>query len=310
MKSRLWLRFALVCGWTAFATLGAQTTPGPAPAPASVPAPAPAPAGMAPPPGVTPARITDTHSVTTLTLPTDNPFGTNVEAPAAAPPKPVFNEFVVSVPVFAAMRVDRTGKVTQSRRVRDPIPSLAADTKKSFDRWVFDPARRAGQPVETWSAMRVDLAIAVRAPKIEQITLTPVTPSTPIPVPFQWGSDAAWYENLKAPAPSDGSVPIEQVDIPPAPKKTPWYADSFKGPFSCRLWVKVSAAGKIDKVLPIQVSDPILILYLRHELPNWPLHPARVKGQPADSWNELTMSGTVGYSVEVKQIINLRRTIG
>src|SRR6266542_447568 len=181
MKSRLWLRFALVCGWTAFATLGAQTTPGPAPATA----PAPAPAGMAPPPGVTPARITDTLSVTTLTLPTDNPFGSNVEVPAAMPPKPLFNEFVVAAPVFGTMRVDRTGKVTQSRRIRDPIPSLAADTKKSFDRWVFDPARRAGQPVETWSAIRVDLTIAVRSPKIEQISLTPVMPSTPIPPPLE-----------------------------------------------------------------------------------------------------------------------------
>ena len=262
------------------------------------------------PVGVTPVRLADTPIVTILRLSEENPYGINVEAPALLPPKPPFNEFAAVVALFATMHVDRTGKVTQSKRPRDPIPSLAADTKKSFDRWTFQPARRAEQPVEAWASVRVDLSVGIRPPKIEQITLTPVTPSTPIPVPFQWGSDAAWYENLKAPAPSDGSVPIEQLDIPPAPKKTPWYADSFKGPFSCRLWVKVSAAGKIDKVLPIQVSDPILILYLRHELPNWPLHPARVKGQPADSWNELTMSGTVGYSVEVKQIINLRRTIG
>jgi len=265
---------------------------------------------MAPPPGVTPARITDTHPVTTLTLPTDNPFGTNVEAPAAAPPKPVFNEFVVSVPVFAAMRVDRTGKVTQSRRIRDPIPSLAADTKKSFDRWVFDPAKRAGQPVETWSAMRVDLAVAVRAPKIEQIALTPVTPSTPIPPPMEWGTDAAWYESLK-PAPiTDGAVPVEALDTLANPKKTPWYADSFKGPFSCRLWVKVSAAGRIEKVVPIQITDPVLIAYFRHELPTLPMRPARAKGQAADSWNELAMSGTASYSIEVKQILNLRKSLG
>jgi hypothetical protein len=306
MKSRLWLRFALVCGWTAFATLRAQTTP----VPGAGPAPAPAPAGMAPPPGVTPARITDTHPVTTLTLPADNPFGTNVEAPAAPPPKPVFNEFVVSVPIFAAIRVDRTGKVTQSRRIRDPIPSLAADTKKSFDRWVFDPARRAGQPVETWSAMRVDLAVAVRAPKIEQIALTPVTPSTPIPPPMEWGTDAAWYESLK-PAPiTDGSVPVEALDTLANPKKTPWYADSFKGPFSCRLWVKVSAAGRIEKVVPIQITDPVLIAYFRHELPTLPMRPARAKGQTADSWNELSMSGTASYSIEVKQILNLRKSLG
>ena len=248
--------------------------------------------------------------MTTLTLPADNPFGVNVEVPAAPPPKPVFNEFAVTVPLFGTMRVDRTGKVTQSKRVRDPIPSLAVDTKKSLDRWVFDPAKRGGQPVETWTSVRVDLTVAVRPPKIEQMTLTPVTPSTPIPAPLEWGNDTGWYENLKPAAITDGAVPVEALDTLANPKKAPWYADSFKGPFSCRLWVKVSAAGRIEKVVPIQISDPVLIGYFRHELPTVGIRPARVKGQPADSWNELAMSGTVGYSIEVKQILNLRKSLG
>jgi len=153
-------------------------------------------------------------------------------------------------------------------------------------------------------------AIAVRPPKIEQIALTPVTPSTPIPPPMEWGTDAAWYESWKPPPITDGAVPVEALDTLANPKKTPWYADSFKGPFSCRLWVKVSAAGRIEKVLPIQITDPVLIAYFRHELPTLPMRPARAKGQAADSWNELTMSGTASYSIEVKQILNLRKSLG
>ena len=135
------------------------------------------------------------------------------------PAKPLFNEFVITAPLFGAMRVDRAGKVTRSMRLRDPIPSLTVDTNKSLDRWTFDPARKSGQPVETWASVQVDLAVEVRPPKIEQITLTPITPSTPIPTPFEWGTDTAWYESLKPVSPSDGTVAVEQVDTPPTPRR-------------------------------------------------------------------------------------------
>ena len=290
---------SLAAGILAASPLLAQA-PAAAPTPGASPSPAAA---------IAPLRLTEPPVVTTLKLPSDNPFGASLEAPPLAPPKPVFTEFVINAPFFGAMRVDRAGRVTQSKRVRDPIPSLQPDTKKSLDRWVFEPARKGGQPAETWASVRVDLAVEVRPPKLEQITLTPLTPASPIPAPFEWAPDAAWYDTLKTSGPSDGTVPIEQVDAPPNPKKTPWYADSYRGPFSCRLWVKVNATGHIEKVIPIQVSDPILIAYFRHELPLWPVRPARAKGQAVDSWNELAMSGNVGYSIEVKQILNLRKTI-
>ncbi|HEX7252749.1 MAG TPA: hypothetical protein VF376_07715 [Thermoanaerobaculia bacterium] len=258
---------------------------------------------------MTPQRLTDPPVVSVLHLPADNPFGGNVEVAALAPPKPVFTEATVTVPFFGTMRVDRAGRVSSARRVRDPIPSLAQDSKKSLDRWTFEPAKKGGQPVDTWASVRVDLAVDVRPLKVEQLTLNPITPSTQIPAPFEWGSDNSWYDGLKVTPPSDGTVPVEQTDVPPNPKKIPWSADSFRGPFSCRLWVHVTAAGKIDKVIPIQVSDPVLIGYLRQQLPTWPVRPAHVKGQAADTWNELSMAGTVSYSIEVKQAVSLRKTI-
>ena len=240
---------------------------------------------------------------------TENPFGLATEEPAGLPPKLEFPQNTVAVALYAAVRVDPTGKVVSSRIVRDPIPSLAADSRRSFEqRWSFDPAVKAGQPVETWASVRLDLQVEVR-PREEQPALTPITPATPLPAPFEWGDDKAWLDSVKAVVPTDGTVPVEQVDTTANPKKTKWLADSFKGPFSCRLWIKVSAAGRIEKVVPIQVSDPVLIAYMRRTAQGWALRPARVKGQPVDSWNELNVSGVLSYSIEVKQINNLRKTL-
>ncbi len=271
--------------------------------------PSPTPLSAASAGAAAPLRLSDPPAVSISRLPAENPFGAVLETPPTLPAKPTFSELAVSVPFFAAIRVDRAGKVTQSKRVRDPIPSLSADSKKSFDRWVFEPARRSGQPVETWASVRLDLQVEVRSPKIEQISLTPVTPSTPIPAPLEWGGDTAWYESVKVTPASDGTVPVEQVDTPPSPKKTKWDADSYKGPFACRFWVKVNAAGRIEQAVPIQASDPLLIPYMRRAVASWALRPARAKGQPTDSWNDLSMSGQIGYSVEVKQIANLRKTL-
>lgn len=282
----------------------------PPPAAASSPAPAAASSSSSPSAAAAaPLRLTDTPSVRVETLPLENPFGLAAESPAALPPKPAFTEQVVDVPLYAAVHVDRAGKPAGSRRPRDPIPSLSADQKKSFDRWVFDPARKAGQPVETWASFRLDLHVELKAPKVEQIALMPVLPSSPIPAPLEWGSDQAWYDAVKAAAPTDGTVPIEQVDTLAVPKKTKWDADSFKGPFSLRIWVKITAAGRADRIVPIQASDPVLLTDIRKQIAAWQFRPAHANGQAVDSWNELTVAGQIGYSVEVKQIANLRKTL-
>jgi hypothetical protein len=284
---------------------GAQEpTPAPAPPPAA-PAAAAIPAAGA----AAPLKLSDAPVVRVDRLPSENPFGLAAEAGAALPPKPTWTETRTEAALFAAIRVDRAGKPTASRRVRDPIPSLAAEEKRSFERWTFEPARKGGQPVETWAAFRLDLNVEVRAPKVEQLTLTPVTPSTPIPVPLEWGMDQAWYDSVKPAPPTDGTVPIEQLDTLAVPKKTKWDADSFKGPFSARLWVHITKEGRIDKSVPIQASDPVVLAAIRRQVSAWLFRPARVAGQAADSWNELAVSGQVGYSAEIKQILNLRKSL-
>ncbi|HYK41750.1 MAG TPA: hypothetical protein VE007_05115 [Thermoanaerobaculia bacterium] len=281
---------------------GQENTPPPTPAAAAQPAVTPG-AGMAP------LRLTDQPAMRIDRLPAENPFGIAAETPAALPLKPAFTEQTVDSSLFAAVRVDKTGHVTASERVRDPIPSLAADSKKSFERWSFEPARKDGRPVDSWASVRVEMTATVRPPKVEQIALKPVLPSSPIPAPLEWAPDQAWYDSAPAGRAPDGTVAIEQADTMAVPKKTKWDADSYKGPFSIRMWIHIDAAGHAGRMIPIQASDPILISYFRKQISTWTLKPATVKGQPVESWAELSMSGTIGWSAEVKQIANLRKTL-
>jgi hypothetical protein len=285
-------------------------------APAAPPVIAPAAPQAAPPSAPTPvpvapaplARVTDAPVVAVLQAPAENPFGVAAEVPAALPPKLTFTDAVANTAAFVSARVDATGRIMGVRPQRDPIPSLAGESQRSLARWVFEPARKGSQGVETWAAMRLDLSVEIDAPRSVQSTLTPVTPATALPRPLVWLPDEAWLETRKGTAP-DGGVPLETVDNPPMPKKTPWDADSYKGPFSAKFWVKVNSAGVLEKAIPLEASDPVLIPYLRRAMSGWAFRPARVNGGSADSWNELQMSGQVTYKVELKQIASLRRPL-
>ena len=329
-KVALAAAFSAMIGTLAMRAQSAPPPPAPTPAEATAPAPAPAPVETPPPapvptavpaPAVAPVpptaipmfgpprRLVDAPVLSISRLPTENPFGLPVEEPAAIPPKPAFPELVLPASLYAAVRVDPTGKVVQSRIIRDPVPVIAAESRRSFEqRWSYEPPTKGGAPVETWASERLDLTVEVR-PREEQATLTPITPATPIPPPLEWGDDTKWFDAYKVNPPTDGTIPLEQLDKPPVPKKTKWSADSYKGPFSCKVWVRVNSNGLADKMIAIQASDPILVPYLRKTIASWAFRPGRVKGQNVDSWNELSLTGQISYSIEVKQINNLRKTL-
>jgi hypothetical protein len=154
------------------------------------------------------------------------------------------------------------------------------------------------------------MSAMVKPPKIEQMVLKPIEPSTPIPTPLEWtGGDQTWYDAAPVGHPPAGAIAIEQADTIAAPKKTKWDADSYKGPFSIRMWIKIDAAGRVARTVPMQASDPLLIPYFRKQIATWQFQPATVNGVSAESWAELLASGTISWSAEVKQIANLRKTL-
>jgi hypothetical protein len=277
----------------------APVAPAASPTAAAVPTPTPAP----------PARITDPAVVAILQAPAENPFGAVVQVPATLPAKLSFADAVVAATEYVSARVDAAGKPMGVRQERDPIPSLAAEAQKSLARWSFDPARRGTENVETWAALRLELQVEIDAPRSVQGTLVPITPSMAIPRPLAWPSDEVWLESRKAAAPLDGGVPLESVDTPPMPRKTPWTADSYKGPFAAKFWVRVNSNGVVEKAIPLEASEPILVGYLRRAMSAWTFRPAQANGTPIDSWNELSLSGQVSYSVELERIASLRKSL-
>jgi hypothetical protein len=279
---------------------GGVPTPAPTIPPLAIPTPTPSLA----------LHIVPTPFVSIEKLPPGNPYGSTPESPAVLPAKLAFSEAESLVAFFVSVHIDPTGHPLMIRRERDPIPSLAADTLKSISRWAFTPARRNGRPVDTWAAFRLDLQTDVRSPKVLEMNLTPVTPSTPLPAPFPWPTDAAWLDSRKGSPPADGSIPIDQVDTAPVPQKTPWSADSYKGPFTVKFWVKVDATGRITRAIPLEVSDPLLIAYFRRSMGAWILQPARTGGKPVESWNALKLGGQISYSDDIKQVVALKKYLG
>ncbi len=264
---------------------------------------------VATPTPVPPARITEPGVLAILQAPNENPFGTTAQVPASLPPKLTFVDATVSAAEFVSVRVDATGKPVGFRLDREPIAALSGEVQRSLARWTFEPARRSGAPVETWGSLRLDLTVEIDAPRSVQGSLVLVTPSTLLPRPFAWGTDDVWLASRKGSPPTDGTVPIESVDTPPMPKKTPWDADSYKGSFSAKFWVRVKANGALEKAIPLDASDPVLVPYLRRALSGWAFRPAQANGAPVDSWNELSLSGSVSYSVDLKQIASLRKNL-
>jgi hypothetical protein len=256
-----------------------------------------------------PSRITETIAPPVPALPRNNPYGANVENPAALPPKLTFGEWPSEATMFASVKVDRTGKTGTVRIVRDPLPGISRLVASSLGRWTFTPARQAGQPADAWASLRVDLSLQIDEPKIERQTLSPVRTDDPLPVPLQLGKDTEWYDALPPGTPDDGATPVEKLEAPPVPTKTRWDADSWRGSFSMKFWIQVDAEGRIVRAIPLEASEPGLVPYFRRAIAGWTIRPGRIGGAPAATWNELVLGGQIRYDAAIKQIQTLRKTL-
>jgi hypothetical protein len=242
-------------------------------------------------------------------MPKENPYGAVVEVPAALPAKLPFAEGTAEATLFASVKVDRAGKAGTVRIVRDALPGINRLVQASLGRWTFAPARLGGQPTDAWASLRIDLNVSVDEPKIERQSLTPVAPEDPLAVPIARGRDDEWYDTQPAAVPADGATPVERLESPAVPNKTRWDADVYRGPFSVRFLVHVDAAGRIDRAIPLEASDPGLLPYFRRTMAGWALRPARVAGAPAATWNDLALAGQIRYEPAIKQIQTLRKTL-
>ncbi|HET7453299.1 MAG TPA: hypothetical protein VFL12_11185 [Thermoanaerobaculia bacterium] len=245
-----------------------------------------------------------------LTLPDTNPLA----CPADSPPAFVTRDFPsgveVTIPAFTAIRVGATGAIEDVLFVHDPIPSLEAQERQSFQKWEFNPPTKGGAPVAGWATIELDLHISYSRPQIQKATVVPVGAQDPVPAadPRRW--DQSWVTTAPALTDLKGAESAEALDQPALPKRTKWYADRYKGPLAVKLWVEIGQDGRATRMAPVDVKDAALLPYLEKAIGKWTFNPARKNGQAMPCWSVLELGGTISYDVDLIRASSIKKSVG
>ncbi|HWC66203.1 MAG TPA: hypothetical protein VG777_08975, partial [Thermoanaerobaculia bacterium] len=131
-------------------------------------------------------------SVPLLALPEANPLACDADTPPGLVTRDFPSGVEVSIPEFVALRINAKGGIEEVRFVHDPIPSLEAQERQSFQKWDFLPPKKGGTPVAGWATIELDLKVGYSRPQIQKATVVPVGPQDPLPVgiPEKW--DESW----------------------------------------------------------------------------------------------------------------------
>jgi len=265
---------------------------------------------QAPPPSAAPAAAAAPAGQPLLVLPEANPLACDADAPAAIVTRDFPSGVTVTIPEFVAARVNATGVIEEVLFVHDPIPSLEAQERGSFQKWEFMPPRKGGAPVAAWATVELDLKVEYSKPQITKAALVPVTAQDPLPtpIPAQW--DETWLATAPVLADLKGAEPADALDQPLLPKKTKWYADRYKGPLAAKFWVEVSEAGKATRLVPVDLKDGALLPYMERAISRWTFTPAKKQGQAVSCWSVLDLGGTITYDVSLARAASLKKSVG
>ena len=263
-----------------------------------------------PPPAAVPPAAAAPAGQPLLALPEANPLACDADAPAAILTREVPSGVIATIPEFVAARVNATGAIEEVLFVHDPIPSLEAQERGSFQKWEFMPPRKGGAPVAAWATVELDLKFEYSKPQITKAALVPVTAQDPLPtpIPSQW--DETWLTTAPALADLKGAEPPDALDVPLLPKKTKWYADRYKGPFAAKFWVEVGEDGRAARLVPVELKDGALLPYMERAIARWTFTPAKRQGQAVVCWNVLDLGGTISYDVSLARASSIKKSVG
>ena len=258
-----------------------------------------------------PARAVDPVKPIVLPLPEKNPFACTAATPPNLSTRDFASGVAVTISAFATVRVNAAGKIEEVLLVHDPIPSLEPQQRESFKKWEFVPARKANAAVPSaWASLRLDLKVEYSKPQVNRLTFVAISESDPIPPPTPSRWDESWSEGAPILADLQGAEGADSLDAPMMPKKTKWYADRFKAPFSAKIWIEVGPTGKATRVIPVELKDGALLPYFQNSISRWNFAPARNESGPAACWGVLDLGGTVSYDVDLVRTASLKKTIG
>ena len=239
-----------------------------------------------------PAHPRDARRSRSRSCPADNPFGKPADAPAAIPPKLTFTDATLSAGFFVSVHVDPTGKAAR-RAARARSDSVArrrvAEIVLALD--VRSPARKAASPSTPGARTASISRSTIRSPKIVQMAFDAGhrrrrrsrSRSSGRPTP-------TWLDSRK-PGAARGRLDrrSSRSTRRRSRRRRRGRPTPTRGRSRVKFWVRVDKTGQIDKAIPIEVSDPVLLALL-------PPVDERL-GDPAGAdrrragrtrWNELT----------------------
>ena len=258
-----------------------------------------------------PGRPVDPVKPIVLPLPEKNPFACSASTPPNLSTRDFTSGVAVTISSFVTARVNAAGKIEEVLLVHDPIPSLEPQQRESFKKWEFVPPRKGGAASPSaWASLRLDLKVEYSKPQASRITFTAIADADPVPAPISSRWDETWAEGAPILADLQGADGADSLDTPVMPKKTKWYADRFKAPFSAKIWIEVGANGKAARIIPVELKDAALLPYFQNSISRWNFAPARNESGPVPCWGVLDLAGTVSYDIDLVRTASLKKTIG
>lgn len=245
-----------------------------------------------------------------LALPDANPIACASDTPPGIVTRDFPSGITVTIPEFVAMRVNTTGAIEETLLVHDPIPSLEAQERGSFQKWEFLPPKKGGAAVAGWATVQLDLKVEYSKPQITRAVVIPVGAQDPLPVPIDARWDDSWLTNAPPLADLKGAEAADAVDQPAIIKKKKWYADRYRGPFSAKLWIEISDNGRATRLVPVDLKDGALLPYLEKAISRWTFTPARSQGQGVACWSVLDLAGTINFDIDLAQAAPIRKSVG
>lgn len=257
---------------------------------------APALLGQAPAPL---EAIPDPVRLPAAQVPFVNPLWQPLDAPAApkgAPPR--LEDLEATMTLVVGVRIDETGRVSESVAPEPPLRALGAAVQAQAPRWSFKPAKKDGQPVRCWGTYGVDLEIQVEDGVWSAFKLLPVGKDDPLPLVAKELPGDTWITRYPAAVtpPEPGVLSVEEVDFLPMPEKTPLKIDSTPLKSKVLALVEVSGLGTVKRVVPVGSTEPLVLRWVRENAKKWSVAAARKGDAPVSSW--MALDATIEYTLD------------
>ncbi len=201
-------------------------------------------------------------------------------------------------PLLFTVHLLETGRVAEAFPVEPPLKAFTTPLPALLPRWRFTPAKKGGQPVQTWMTYGIELAVSLEKAVFTAFTLEPIRKDDPLVATVPDTTGDAWMSRYPHDVdPKDSSaISIEDVDVLPSPEKTPWSLDASRARARVTALVEVSEQGTVSRFLPTGETEPLLGAWVKAFAAKWRVTPATAGGRPVSCW--MALDATLDYTLD------------